>query len=487
MSYDEAIARLREAAVAACRSGSLDARRSLLVQAGQFEQGVRDLGLPVPVEDVTDAASRGFLGRASPRSVLDALDALPAWAASLTIKEPEGFAFYTLYPEAYVSAARQWLSEHPDAGRVLVVGLRSIGTTLSAVVAEVVGARRVTVRPSGHPFAREADLDTRGAEWVLVVDEGPGLSGSSMAAVAAAAHRCGVPADRIAFFPGHGGEPGREANDEVRRWWSSTRRYVGSVGGLDLALASETTRLTGIPVVAVEDASAGRWRSFAYADGGPLPPVAATFERTKRLVRLQNGAAVLWKFAGLTHTADADYERQCELASKGWTPAPIGRHWGFVGTPWIEGRRMLSGGADPERLGRYIKDAARPPLSATEAEEAIGRLREMMTVNLGIEPPTIQPRVDLPSYADGRMGPHEWLANGMKTDVVGHDHDHTVIGRQSILWDLAGAALEWDLSESQVDRMVRTASVVVGAEEIAFYVAGYRAFQAGIRHYNGDC
>src|SRR5207248_4140661 len=114
----------------------------------------------------------------------------------LTVKIPEGFAFYALYPEQYCLAALHWLADHKTASprRAAVVGIRSIGTTLSAVVSAALGAagwevQRLTVRPTGHPYSRQAEItreELGEAVWGLVVDEGPGQSGSSMAATAAA-------------------------------------------------------------------------------------------------------------------------------------------------------------------------------------------------------------------------------------------------------------------------------------------------------------
>lgn len=73
-----------------------------------------------------------------------------------------------------------------------MIGLRSIGTSLSAVVAATLQQSgievlpRVTVRPTGHPFARKVEcLVVRpAAKAFIIVDEGPVLSGSSMVSVA---------------------------------------------------------------------------------------------------------------------------------------------------------------------------------------------------------------------------------------------------------------------------------------------------------------
>jgi hypothetical protein len=57
------------------------------------------------------------------------------------------------------------------------------------------------------------------------------------------------------------------------------------------------------------------------------------------------------------------------------------------------------------------------------------------------------------SYGGGRLAPHEWVRNSdagiFKVDSSGHDADHTLIGKQSVVWDLAGLVLEWNLHQQQ--------------------------------------
>ena len=110
-------------------------------------------------------------------------------------------------PNTYVAAANQFYAEHRPA-EVVCIGIRSIGTSLSALVAAALerrGARvaSCTVRPTGHPFDRK--LDTVPVQkpdaWYAVVDEGPGLSGSTFAAVAEKLTELGIPDHRIVLFP----------------------------------------------------------------------------------------------------------------------------------------------------------------------------------------------------------------------------------------------------------------------------------------------
>src|SRR5512144_624724 len=73
------------------------------------------------------ARMRSALGRLTPQ----ASDEGRVW-----VKVPEGYAFHALLPEQYREAAIRWGEEHAGIGQdpVLVVGIRGIGTSLSAIV-----------------------------------------------------------------------------------------------------------------------------------------------------------------------------------------------------------------------------------------------------------------------------------------------------------------------------------------------------------------
>jgi hypothetical protein len=52
----------------------------------------------------------------------------------------EGYAYYALFPETYAATAKRfWAGARPP--RVAVIGIRSIGTSLSAIVVEALRAR----------------------------------------------------------------------------------------------------------------------------------------------------------------------------------------------------------------------------------------------------------------------------------------------------------------------------------------------------------
>jgi hypothetical protein len=117
-----------------------------------------------------------------------------------------------------------------------VIGIRSIGTGLAAVVAAVAGEGSIvfSVRPQGHPFDRRLSLSPsletailNGAPEIAIVDEGPGLSGSSFGCVADWLEDRGVPPESIAFFPSHRGTPGPYAMSPSSRMSSPPRRPAG--------------------------------------------------------------------------------------------------------------------------------------------------------------------------------------------------------------------------------------------------------------------
>jgi hypothetical protein len=188
-----------------------------LVEAGRLEQGLADAEraesnqVKLFTYELARCVVRSWESDFTEGDEFPAVPSITAGAVELRV--PEGFAFYAVYPEAYAAAARKLRLSGPP----LVIGIRSIGTTLGAVVAAALEAPPpLTLRPFGDPFARQvelpAELVERGAHYVIV-DEGPGLSGSSFGAVADALEVQGVAPERIAFLSSHGGDLRRQASE----------------------------------------------------------------------------------------------------------------------------------------------------------------------------------------------------------------------------------------------------------------------------------
>ena len=520
--------RLREL-IQLAESRSLDQVRDFLIGTGQLEQAIADTGAHNSViTRATDLAADHFVRTILDQGKSEKPDSAPLQIAAecidialenfdrLRIKLPEGFAFYTLYPEQYCDAALAWSrSRHPV--RVLVIGIRSIGTTLSAVVNATLNQRgwnaeRITVRPTGHPFERTAQLPhDLPFESAIVVDEGPGLSGSSMVSVARALRERSV--RDIVFFPGHSQPPGAAASEAVRKLWSEIPSIVFPAITSDFSRASviqslrqSTENLVRSPVSEILDLSAGKWRTFPGLEFVHATPA---LERAKYLFRCENGRALLWKFAGLgpglsfEPLASAAFQRQSHLAAAGWCPPPLDSQSGFIAAEWINGRPLAPvdlSGSIIEHLARYIAFSAREPLSTSEQQQSLARLAEMTHRNfqkagLNITAPSVPGSVPtLPACGDGRLAPHEWIRTKekiLKTDSWGHDFDHSAIGAQTILWDIAGAVVEWRMTPAQITHLLQTLGGTGApphhASNLRFHIAAYCAFRIGTASLAADC
>jgi hypothetical protein len=524
----------------------IDLLRRVLIHLGEIEQALSDGSAAdygshesersVASREATDAAADAFERlveeiperdtRAARRAREDLLRARRALAhlhppgAVARVHVPEGFAFYGLLPESYRSTAHRWAGEHEgEADRdVLVAGVRSIGTSLSAVVAAALRSRgfrvrRITLRPEGHPFARHVHGQVPVAPRGIVVDEGPGLSGSSMLAVVDLLQRSGV--DVVDLFPAHGSGPGFAASAGARRRWRSLRSYVKDTtretGGSDLAsrLWGGIDALRFDEPATYEDLGGGSWRARLIEDPSLWPASPRALERPKLLVTGRSGLRVLFKFSGLATSsrgrgsmADALARRLAALARGGWTAAPLGVAMGFIALHWIEGDPCSAGDASmdvAEHLAAYVAASARGPLAPREAEAAGVRLLDMVRVNTreALGEDASRAAVDLvessgtsvpwiPAAGDGRMAPHEWIrANDgelVKADAGGHEVDHTWVGRQPVAWDLAGTLLEWNLHGTLAERFLAVFEEHSGLQVrhlVGSYRIAYAAHRAG--------
>jgi len=238
---------------------------------------------------VTASWTTGVRGPCSAAAELAALEAhhLPD---TIECRRAEGYAFYALYPEAYLAAAQA----APAAPRH-VIGIRSIGVGLAAIVAVATGAALpATVRPRGDPFRRRVEVDpallaewlSDGAARLAIVDEGPGLSGSSFGAALDVLECAGVARDRIECFPGHAGELGPAASAPHRERWRQLSRHVVDVDALllrDGTLARWIGDLVGTVLGPLEDLSAGAWRGRRFPSRSDWPPAVRHQERRARV------------------------------------------------------------------------------------------------------------------------------------------------------------------------------------------------------------
>lgn len=417
----------------------------------------------------------------------------------VTVSTCEGYAFYGVYPELYLEAARSAFERPPR-----VIGVRSIGTSLAAVVSAAAGASGpISVRPVGDPFDRELRLSEGLRAAMLapaeggyaVVDEGPGLSGSSFDAVGRTLTSGGVDPAAVIYMPSHGGEPGAAAPPERRERWRAARRvHAPFEAVIEPRLKDWAEPLTG-KVRSIESLSGGAWRSGRTDAAGAWPEQ----ERRKFRVRAERGDFLL-KFAGLGIEGQTKLERARRLAEAGFTPEPLGLAHGFLVERWAPGQPLDPGAASAPamvpRLAAYLGFRARLPVEGLDGADP-GALRAMIRRNLGAvglqdvgERACAVPftAADVrPMAIDGRLHLWEWVQAGdgrlIKTDALDHCQAHDLIGAQDLAWDVAGAGVEFGLSPAALERLrlgvEQAAGRRVEPRLVSVMTAAYLAFQIG--------
>jgi hypothetical protein len=506
----------------------------LLIRAGMLMQAVLDSLFKTrgcdEVDPRTDAChgllvalGRAYAGR--PADVASAFAKIMALEFDrATACLPEGFVQYAVFPEQFLAAAR--MAAVDPAANLHVVGIRSIGTTLGAVVAGAISeaATLHTVRPTGHPFARELTLGRKLKERLMqararahyaIVDEGPGLSGSSFDSVICWLQARGVASERIHVLPSHDQPPGAMASTAVHARYSRTRRHfvpfekviVQGMQGVAAPLESWFVDLTSAPT-AFLDLSGGKWREFVFSSEAEYPATHIQQERRKYLLQSERGAW-LFRFLGLVPQAQALLSRAHALSDAGFTTKLLAVRHGMSVSPWLAARPLTAATCDRTHLvqtvARYLTFIARnfsAPGSASGADPA--RLMEMTMCNvgelLGSEAaaegkmlldltPALRARAR-PAATDNKLDAHEWLVapdgRVFKSDALDHHLGHDLIGCQDPAWDVAGATVELGLDDAEQDGVLRVmrdgANFRILPRELAFYELSYLAFRAGHAH-----
>lgn len=400
---------------------------------------------------------------------------------SLTLSTPEGFCYYALHPLDYADLLAAEATYPPAAA---VVGIRSIGTTLSAIVrawfsAKGIGAARITVRPIGHPFERRLPVTQDERNWIaaqngqnahfFVVDEGPGLSGSSFLSVAEALVEEGVPAERIVLMPSS--TPNLEnlfAPNAAQRWKNFRTTPL------------KPTRY--MPSQADEYIGGGAWRSRVFDSEADWPGVWPWTERQKYTSR--NGT-LLFRFDGHGHYGKAVRQRSQLLANHGWGPQISSGGDGFSVSAWLSGARLQCANREVvTHLARYCafrsEHLTSPVASETELEHmAQINLERALGVSRQIKLP-----VERPVVADARMMPFEWIALNdgslQKFDAADHGDNHFFPGPTDIAWDLAGAIVEWELNAEAADLLLSEYCRISGdkvQKRLPDYLIAYSSFR----------
>ena len=398
---------------------------------------------------------------------------------------PEGFAYYALHPMDFADAAIRFTRASP----VVVIGIRSIGTTLSAVVAASLktqghSATRMTVRPTGHPYARQTHFSHEQRQSIrnnnqrlahfLVVDEGPGLSGSSFLSVGEALMAEGIPPDRITLM-------GTRDPDPVKLYASNGRDRWNRFSHLTVCPRSYGHREQGASL------SGGAWRKLFLGLENTWPACWPQMERMKFLS--PDGKAVL-KFDGLGRFGQQVRERADCICGAGMGPTVEDAGDGLSAYRFISGKPLTRSDLSVSVIERMAGYCAVRAFDCKTSRPAQADIAEMVRHNLRQDLNlTWQPAAEVFASSacvvtDSRMQPEEWIGTPdgemLKVDAGTHGDDHFFPGPIDIAWDLAGAIVEWDLSEDAEQLLVAEYDRLSGdnpRKRLPAFVIAYTVFR----------
>ena len=463
-----------------------------LLLAGQLESAVTDSDSPCAstFEQATDVLADLFVGSdfapAHAAAIRRAL-AQAKLADRLTISPPEGFAYYALHPADFARMTENVLARsHTFA----VMGIRTIGTTLSAIVAAALrrGSKhtsRITVRPSGHPYDRTCTLSSSQRNWItqqlsrdadfLVVDEGPGRSGSSFLSVAEAAVSMGVPHDRITLLGSRPVASESLCADHAEARWSRFR-FLSPV----MQTFERFRRDFYV--------GGGDWRNFFE----PTANWPECWPQMERLKFLSADRRKLYKFEGFGRFGKQVLERATRLAGHGFAPDAEDAGDGMISYAVIHGHRPLPKDVSREWLEQIAEYCAFRAQEFSCRQHPRSQLGEMTRFNLethfGSGPDFDSDLLEAarPVLVDGRMQPHEWilLRSGrlIKLDGTTHGDDHFFPGPTDIAWDLAGTIVEWNLDRDATDFLLQCFLQASGDDtrrRIPIFLLAYTMFRLG--------
>ena len=458
-----------------------------LIRAGELESAVGDAESPSAsaLASLTDVLASALLSGdlSSVKKRAGSLDNL-SLPPTIETSPPEGFSYYALHPLDFADVAMR-----TNPGRqAAVIGIRSIGTTLSAVVAATwrrtgCPVERITVRPTGHPYSRLTQFTVEQMPWIekhseqgamfVVVDEGPGRSGSSFLSVAEALIDVGVPVEQLVLIGSHEPDPGLLcAQDAARRW--KRLRFLAAVPHIGSRFSDHIF------------VGAGEWRRELLAEGAAWPACWPQMERVKFL---SPDRTRLFKFEGLGPAGEKVQQRSRWVDAAGFGCSVTNAGDGFSCYAVAEATPMTAEQAGPivlERIARYCAFRTREFGTDGDAEPLAQMLRFNISrefqieLNLNLE--ELQPSRLI--VVDGQMHPHEWLRTEhgilLKTDASTHGDDHFFPGPTDVAWDLAGVAVEWNLNPNALQFLLARFSQLTGYDlrrKLPVFIFAYSAFR----------
>ena len=391
---------------------------------------------------------------------------------STELRVPEGFAYDAVHPLSYATATAGCLQRWRPS-RVVVIGLRTIGATLGAVVAarcdrEGIPTWACTLRPRGSPSDRQCRMDdalaievtSHAGALCLVVDEGPGPSGSSLLSAAALLEAHGHRPEHIAFLCGHDPQADALHAPAAAERWRRYTRVVVPLRGPSFA----------------EDWSAGAWRARIGLAVSRWPATHAGHERHKGVP--EDAPGELHKFVGLGSWGASVSRRASRAADAGFAVPVLGVRDGYLRMPRITpvstmGRRgtralaakllkYLPWRASALQTGDRADTEALLALLTANTREHFGGAHDKALLRLErlAHDGAAQPAVVI----DGHLSPWEWLMTPdgiLKVDTAEHGDDHFQPGPQDIAWDVAAGLGEFAWTSTERRSLVERLAVAL--------------------------
>jgi hypothetical protein len=459
------------------REGWIDA----LIRTGELEAALSDVN---DRHRVLAAQATEFLAEAVVTGSISSSDAAASVlsrivvSGMITVSPPEGFTYYALHPLDFSRAAAQLRLE---AREYAIIGIRSIGSTLSAIVSAALkgmGAKcsRVTVRPTGHPYSRRTDFTQEQIEWIqrrqseraqfLIVDEGPGRSGSTFLSVAEALVGQGISPGQITMIGSRQPDPESLcAQDAATRW--QRFRFVATTPSVNSRFAD------------CMYAGGGNWRGILLASHSEWPE---SWTQMERLKFISPDRKTFFKFEGMGRIGSDIHTRAVALRGAKFIPDFDWGDDGFAGYELVNGRRLQQADAEPDLLSHMARYCAFRFANFQAPDGTQSELRRMVEFNaeqefgLDLKLPENAFQCVHPVIVDGRMQPWDWLVTTsgqfLKTDALDHGDNHFFPGPCDIAWDIAGIAVEWRLGSGSLNFLIKEFRKLSGVD-VSSYVHNY--------------
>ncbi|MFL6850109.1 MAG: hypothetical protein ACJ8EH_04545, partial [Sphingomicrobium sp.] len=244
---------------------------------------------------------------------------------------------------------------------------------------------------------------------------------------------------------------------------------------------------------------------------GPFGPLerfstGSPGERLKFLAR-RDGERVLLKFAGLGSIGTAKLDLARALNAAGLTPEPLALVHGFLVERWRDDALRLAAEDKPvSEIGHYIGTRARmfpaPADSGATIADLLAMCRRNLSLAFGEQMAAAVDRWNAATVSlavqrtmtDNKLDRDEWLrlpdGQLLKTDALDHHQSHDLIGCQDMAWDVAGAIVEFSLSDDDARQLIEATESAarrqVNADLLSFYRVAYCCFRLGAARLAAD-